>query len=280
MPQYDISIHPSGFYPSPLDHPWCSRILKAAHKHLHANKLKRQSLSVENMYKVLYYHFWGEGLEFLNLRTMMHLTVLLLAFLGLFRYSDMSHILVHQDLLRFIPCDDDKFRDDGVLIFLPHSKTDQEWSGNWVAIGATGGPFCPVMILRKLLRHGGYCTSHPTDDCGPLLRAITGHHSSAKGQHLAQVTSSNGRVIPPLSHTTLLKSARTLLVEAGVMMDFGLHSLRSGGASAAYLSDVPRTLLCQHGRWKAGATMEDHYLNTHQVQIQKFFEVTRSFWPY
>ena len=151
----------------PTEHPWCSRIIEAAHRHLLASKSPRQPLTVENMYKVLYYHFCGEGMQFNCFRTTMHLTVLLLAFVGLLRYSDLSNILVHQDLLRFVPCMDEPSRDDGVLIFLPHSKTDQAWSGSWVAIGATGGAFCPVGLLKALIRLGGL-HHHPTD-CGPLL---------------------------------------------------------------------------------------------------------------
>ena len=145
---------------SPLAHPWCVCLMKVAHRLLSAKPLVRQPLTVESMYKVLYYHFWGEGKELNSLRTLMHLTILLLAFVGFFRYDDMSNILVHEDLLRFIPTSNDPSLDDGVLIFLPHSKTDQAWSGNWVAIGATGGAFCPVMLLRKLLFLGGYCSSH------------------------------------------------------------------------------------------------------------------------
>jgi hypothetical protein len=152
-------------------------------------------------------------MQFNCLRTTMHLTVLLLAFVGLLRYGDISNVLVHQDLLRFVPCMDEPSRDDGVLIFLPHSKTDQAWSGSWVAIGATGGAFCPVGLLKALIRVGGYCTFHPTDDCGPLLRAVS-MNRSANIQHLAQTTSAPGHIIRPLTHSTLLRSSRTLLLEA------------------------------------------------------------------
>ena len=66
----------------------------------------------------------------------MHLTVLTLMFVGLLRYDDAACILVHADLLQFIT-KHNSATVDGVLIFIPRSKTDQGWQGEWIAVGAT-----------------------------------------------------------------------------------------------------------------------------------------------
>jgi hypothetical protein len=196
-------------------------------------------------------------------------------------YSDAVSILVHEDLLRFVPSSS-RGGYEGMLMFIPRSKTDQSWNGAWVAVGATGGDLCPVYWTRFLLKRGRYITSHidPTVDCGPLLRAVSlapKGHADYPGYVLAQVISKHGP-IACLSHSYFLRSSRLLLLEAGVDIQFGLHSLRSGGATAANLAGIPSNLVCQHGRWKLGRTMEDHYLKTHDVDIQKFFRLTRQIW--
>ena len=269
----------AGFSTSPLTHPWCSRIVSTAKKLLVPQKFKRQAISVAHMKSLLNHHL-GQDANQIDLRTLMHVVVLLLCFLGFLRFSDVVSILVHEDLLKFIKCPSGR-GDEGMLIFIPKSKTDQSWRGAWVAIGATGGALCPVTWTRALLTRGRYVRSHSNlkVDCGPLLRAVSAAprgHIDYPGYVLAQTTS-NG-IIAGLTHSSFLRSSRVLLMEAGIDIPFGLHSLRSGGATAASLNSIPHTLICQHGRWKGGSTMEDHYLKTHEVSIQKFFTLTRQIW--
>lgn len=267
----------AGFSTSPLAHPWCSRIVSTAKKLLVPKKLKRQSISVANMKSLLSHYLIEQDADQIDLRTLMHVVVLLLCFLGFLRYSDAVSILVHEDLLKFIRSPSGSGY-EGMLIFIPKSKTDQSWKGAWVAIGATGGALCPVTLTRALLTRGRYVTSHSNQfvDCGPLLRAVSvapRGHIDYPGFVLAQTTSDRGP-IAGLTHA----SSRVLLSKAGIDIPFGLHSLRSGGATAANLAGIPSTLICQHGRWKLGRTMEDHYLKTHDVEIQRFFKITRQIW--
>jgi hypothetical protein len=266
---------------SPLMHPWCSRILASAKKQLVSKKLPRQSISATDMKTLLSYHLLNRNPNQIDLKTLMHLVVMLLSFLGFLRYSDAVSILVHADLIRFIPSPSG-LGDEGMLIFIPRSKTDQSWQGTWVAIGATGGAMCPVYWLKILFERGKYIRSHtdPQVDCGPLLRAVKvapRGHVDYPGYILAQYTSKHN-IIPGISHSTFLGSTRRLLLEAGLHIPFGLHSLRSGGATTADLEGIPSSLICQHGRWKLGRTLEDRYLKTHDVAIKKLFKLTRTIW--
>ena len=52
---------------------------------------------------------------------------------------------------------------------------------------------------------------------------------------------------------------------------YGLHSLRSGGASLAAHEGVPRELIQRHGRWKDAASLQTYINPSDQVK----FDVTR-----
>ena len=54
------------------------------------------------------------------------------------------------------------------------------------------------------------------------------------------------------SYTRAREIIREDLSSIGINMNnYGLHSLRSGGASAAYKGGVPDRLFKVHGRWKS-----------------------------
>ncbi|GIM15191.1 hypothetical protein Vretimale_17997, partial [Volvox reticuliferus] len=82
------------------------------------------------------------------LLTRMIVTCAVLAFAGLLRYDDLSHILVHRELLHIYS--------DRAEIYLFRSKTDQYCKGEIVTIGRIGGPHCPVSLLEALLHAGEY----------------------------------------------------------------------------------------------------------------------------
>ena len=99
----------------------------------------------------------------------------------------------------------------------------------------TGTPLCPVAMLE--------CYMHMADISGTqnrsLFRAIV---NTKKGQKL--------RESGAISYTRV----RELILEklSAIGLDpkrFGLHSLRSGGASAAANAGVPDRMFKRHGRW-------------------------------
>lgn len=153
---------------SPTEGPLCKLMYHAAERHLRGSKLSRDPLTAIDLKQILDQHLTTTC----SLRVRMHLTVIVLMFLGCLRFDDACAILVHEDLLQFIPISSTNSATDGMLIFIPRSKTDQAWSGKWIAIGATNGRYCPVRLIKELLAQGHYITSHISHDCGPLLRAV------------------------------------------------------------------------------------------------------------
>ena len=268
----------AGYTPCPFNHPYCSRIISSAKNQLVPKQLIRIPFTTEILLEVIQYHLSNTGTP---LNIYMHLVCALLGFVGFLRFDDISHILVHEDFIKLIERRDGTIQ--GVLIYIYTSKTDKQCKGSYIGIGATGKKYCPVKLLYKLLDKGGYVRSHPTHDCGPLLRAtkvVARTKFKVSSLQLAQVSSPTP--ISSLSRSSFSKSITRLCWEAGISNAdyFKLHSLRSGGSTAAIVHGYSNALVCKQGRWKFENTMEENYLKIHHVAITKVFEMTRSIWPY
>ena len=122
-------------------------------------------------------------------------------------------------------------------IFVESSKTDQLREGAWVVIARTQNKLCPVAMLER------YCE----------LASVTGEQEKFLFRGL--VTTKNGsrlRSTGGLSYTRAREVVLDMLTAIGLdKKQFGLHSLRSGGASAAANAGVPDRFFKRHGRWRS-----------------------------
>jgi hypothetical protein len=262
----------------PVDSTALVLLRRTADRILTAKKSKCEDITALELHSVLNFHMLsGKHCLF---KTRYHLTVFLLTFVGLLRFDDLANILVHRNFIQFIHKTDTDSTLDGVVMFLPTSKTDQEWDGKWIAIGATGAQFCPVRLLLDLLSAGLFCMT-PTAgfDSGPLLRAVK-CVKTIDGHQLAQIVSPLSRPIPALSYTTFRASILLLCIQAGLTKHIGLHAGRVGGSNTAAAADVASSLVCQLGRWKVGTTFSDKYLRMVHDRARQFFRLTRQIWPY
>ncbi|GIL52203.1 hypothetical protein Vafri_7910 [Volvox africanus] len=130
--------------PSPCASPLCSVVREAARRTLHGSQRECGVATPDEINQLIEYHLHEET----PLLTRMIITCAVLAFAGLMRYNDLSHILVHRELLHI-------YR-DRAEIYLFRSKTDQYCKGDIVTIGRIGGPHCPVSLLETLLSIRGY----------------------------------------------------------------------------------------------------------------------------
>ncbi|XP_072035512.1 integrase/recombinase xerD homolog [Amphiura filiformis] len=154
--------------------------------------------------------------------------------------------LRHDELINIRRCDLEIFVSH-INIFIMKSKMDIYRQGAWVIVGATNSPTCPVAALNKYLRIAGL---NSESDDNYLFRPL--NFSKSTGVHVLR----EGQ----LSYTRCLELFREALDEVGVdSKKFGLHSLRSGGASAAANFGVPDRLFKKHGRWKS-ETAKDGYV--------------------
>ena len=138
--------------------------------------------------------------------------IFVLACAGFFRINEVLHIKYG----------DVRFRSGYVAIDVTSSKTDQLRKGNEVVI-ASGSSVdtCPVTILRRYLTE---IERYPIDSSHYIFRPL----SKCRADH--KLVSVN----KPISYVS----------------QFGTHSLRAGGASAAANAGVQDRLFQRHGRWK------------------------------
>ena len=115
----------------------------------------------------------------------------------------------------------------GVVLLIRSSKTDQAGQGQFVFLHShADSRVCPVRSLYRLS-----CMTPPGLLTGPIFRT----HQHAHQQ---------------LSKSTMLTRLKHRLEALGLPPQlFGLHSLRSGGATAAAQQQVPERLIKLHGRW-------------------------------
>ena len=162
----------------------------------------------------------------------------ILGYTGFLRFDELSAI-------RFC---DVLFAKSYIKIFLERSKTDLYRDGEWVYIAKLEGAVCPVRVLSQYLQKAGFVSY--TEDF--IFRGITRNKNIDQRKLKKQNK--------PISYST----ARTLILEAfeNVGEDskcLGLHSLRSGGATAAAKSSIPDRLFKKHGRWHSDMS-KDRYV--------------------
>ena len=110
-------------------------------------------------------------------------------------------------------------RQEMMKIKSSQSKTDQLRQGDELVIARTGNFTCPVAMLEKYMDRTGMSL----DDQTCLFRPIQGTN---KGKGLRQ----SGKI----SYTCLRSLFKKKVADLGLPpSNFGLHSLRAGGATAA-----------------------------------------------
>lgn len=122
--------------------------------------------------------------------------------------------------------------DDGLEVLIRASKTDQEARGRVVAIPSGTHPDTdPVRLYRAWC---AVLTSHDITD-GRLFRSVTRH----------------GRIGQALSADAINDVVRTMAIRAELpnAENYTAHSLRAGGATSAYKSGAPVSVIASHGRW-------------------------------
>ena len=186
-----------------------------------------------------------------NLSNLRICTLCLLGFSGFFRYSELSEIKL-KDL---------HFSNTHVEVKLSKSKTDTYRKGSSVIIARTGNILCPVTWLNRYIE-----TAKFTFGSDEFL------FTSVQFCRKLGIYKISNRY-SPLSYTR----AREILLDA--LSDIGLdktkyclHSLRSGGVSAAANNQVSDRLLRVHGRWATNSS-KDGYI---EENLQNRLSVSRN----
>lgn len=159
----------------------------------------------------------------------------LLAFAAFLRYDEMAKLR----------CCDIKFSESAMSVHICSSKTDQFRQGDTVLVARTNHSTCPVAMMEKYVAAAGITLSSE-------LRLFRGVNPTSKGE---QLRPSGG-----LSYTRMRELFLAKLDQLGYdRKQFGLHSLRAGGATAAAAAGIPDRLFKRHGRWRS-ETAKDGYV--------------------
>ena len=155
-------------------------------------------------------------------------TMIRVAFAGFLRSAELLSI-TSSDII---------FHEHYMTIFIQQSKTDIYRDGSWVVIGASDSELCPVMHLKRYLR----LAEIPDDSQEYVFRSL----SSYKGKYVLRKENK------PMTYSRLREIFRANLAPfVDDLSKYGLHSLRSGGATAAANNGIPDRLFKRHGRWKS-----------------------------
>ena len=135
------------------------------------------------------------------------------------------------------------FSTDHMAIFVEKRKDDHFREGFCGFITSTNNPYCPLSLTKKFLHLGRQ------KDSSYIFRKVC--HS--KRGHCHRVRR--------LTYSRALELTRTQLSAVRLKAkDYGLHSMRSGGASLAAALGIPDRLIMRHGGWKS-ETSKNRYIS-------------------
>ena len=171
-------------------------------------------------------------------------TACLIAFAGFLRFSELIEIRTG----------DLSLRHDAMVIKLLHSKNDQLRRGDEVIIARSGKETCPVAYLESYLQRTGTSLQEQRFLFRPICRTKNGERLRESGS---------------ISYTCLWEQFKRKVGKLGFYpVDFGLHSLRTGGATKVANAGVPDGL---HDRWKSENAKDDYVDDSveHRLSVTK-----------
>ncbi|KAK3091197.1 hypothetical protein FSP39_017889 [Pinctada imbricata] len=201
---------------------------------------RKEPISAQHM-SLLVDKFGNEKCSLYDLRTT---TMCLLSYAGFLRFSELSNLRM---------CDVNFFQTH-VTLYIVKSKTDKYKAGSTVCISKTGLSTCPVSMLSKYIEKANISPSSEEY----LFRQLT-YFKKSESFRLRKVNK-------PISYTRSREII--LLAFESIGLDkskFGLHSLRSGGATAAASAGINDRIFKKHGRWKTDKA-KDGYVTENLVE--------------
>ena len=203
--------HRAAGYTSPTEHGVVRAVVSGLRRQLGVAQQQKTALEIDAL-RVVLARIPG------NVRGLRDRALLLIGWAAALRRSELAALRV-SDL---------QFEPNGLIIALRRSKTDQEASGEVVAIpfGAQADT-CPVRAVHSWLAVVG--------DEGAVFCRIDRH----------------GNIGSNLTTTAIASIIRARTAAAEIPGDFAGHSLRAGFATTAAHAGRSETSIMRHGRWKS-----------------------------
>ncbi|XP_071123255.1 uncharacterized protein [Mytilus edulis] len=234
--------HDINFKYNPCSDKLLSNILEGGRRILSKPINKKEPITTDILKLIV--SRYGSEHDLSNLRVCL---LCLLGFSGFLRYSELAKIKRNNIV----------FYDTHVEITIDKSKTDIYRRGNTVIIARTGNETCPVKWLKIYLKLAGL----ESDSDYFIFRSL----SFLKSQGVYKLSKNNTSLSYTRAREILLKALEDIGLDKS---KFGLHSLRSGGATSAANNGVSDRLLKAHGRWSSDQS-KDGYIkdNLHRQLV-------------
>ncbi|XP_038066816.1 uncharacterized protein LOC119736878 isoform X1 [Patiria miniata] len=233
---------------NPIDSPIVQQLLISFRKRLHHPPVQKDPLSLVQLNQIVD-KFAGDDCSLMQLRTACYVS---LKFALLFRHNEIAEIKANH----ITPLPDAQ----GIKIVIPKSKTDIFREGNVAFLPTSQSFYSPYVILTRFMKQLGISIGDDQFIFTPLT-FCSASNSYKRTQN------------KPLSYTRSRELFFDALKAIGVedVKRFGLHSLRSGGATRLANNKIPEELIMQHGRWKT-TTAKNRYIKrdlTTRLQVSK-----------
>ena len=229
--------------PSPTDDPIVETVRTASKRVLGTSVLSRKEpISATLIHDIINKSDLGNPVELRNV------TMYVLSFAGFLRFDDVSRIR-RSDI---------SFREGFMVVKVLKSKNDQLRKGDEVVISQLSSSACPVELLKRYLA----TFKIPPDSKDFIFKPIS------KGKGFCKLVAPD----KPISYSTIRGAFCRDLLSLGVEPSkFGLHSLRSGGATMEANNGVNDRVFQRHGRWKS-VQAKDTYVDDN---LEQRLEVSR-----
>ena len=219
-------MHEKASVADPTSHPTVKQLCQALRR-LHSRPIHRKPPLSPLQFKEVISCLACDGAPLADLQTA---TIFVLGFCGFLRWDDMK-TLKRNSL---------DFCDTHMTIHFGKRKNYQlrDCEDLLIARAPEKGHLCPVNVIQRFLTAGKHA---PSD---PLLRKVTAsknhHHDYLRGV---------------MSYSRSLELVKQALERAGIdSTEYGTHSLRSGGTTAAARAHVAERLIQRHGGWKSASS--------------------------
>ena len=235
--------HQINGFPSPTDHPFVRMTYEGAVRLCEKSPRSPKDPITPEILKCLFNAFNSDSLADLRF-----LLMCALGFFGFFRIEELLTVQLK----------DISIKDTHLEIFLEKAKNDQHRDGNIVYISRLESKYCPVALVEKFLKASKISIStHRSVFLIPKIIKI-------KQGHKVHISAG-------ISYTRAREIFKEKLDNFDSEGNFGLHSLRSGGASAAAESLTDERLISKHGRWVSDRARNSYIKDS----VQNRLKITR-----
>ena len=222
--------HKLSGYASPTTDPLVLEVVEGLKRKLGAKVHKKEPFKLQEIHKLV------DMGDLTSLTKVRNLSLMYTAFYGFLRYDEIAAL----------KCNQVKFLGDRVELFIPKSKRDQLREGSTLPIARLSGDYCPVAFLLRYLS---------------MTKAVMNSNMYVFRRVIAY---KEGFCLNKANVAISYSSVRDFIKDAAIGLgldpkDYGTHSLRAGGSSAAANAGVADRLFQRHGRW-ASVSAKDGYI--------------------